>query len=53
MEKVVFTQNSSYLLLYTLDKFQAAFWALHSTESALLKVRDDILMTMILAYVQF
>lgn len=46
LEKVVSNQLHSYLNLHSIyEKFQSGFRALHSTESALLKVFDDIYLT--------
>jgi len=44
MEKLVFSQLQSHLQLHIIsDKFQSGFRSRHSTESALLRVHDDIL----------
>lgn len=47
MEKLVFSQLQSYLDLHGMgDKFQSGFKSRHSTESALLRVHNDILRAM-------
>lgn len=47
LEKVVFSQLQSFLDSFSiLDKFQSGFRSLHSTESALLRVRNDMLLSL-------
>lgn len=47
MEKVVLTQLQSHLdCLDIVDKFQSGFKSRHSTESALLRVHNDIAMAL-------
>lgn len=47
LERVVYSQLYSYLNAFNiLDTFQSGFRCLHSTESALLRVKNDILLSM-------
>lgn len=47
LERVVYSQLYSYLNTFNiLDAFQSGFKCLHSTESALLNVTNDILLSM-------